>query len=178
METPSATREAILQAACRVVIEGGTSRMTLETVAREAGVSKGGLLYHFPSKEALVSGMIEYLNETFNARIRQAYAQDEGPARGRWLRAFVSATFSSDQVDVSAGLLAAVALNPELLAPNRANYQAWQQKFEADGLDSAQATIIRLAADGLWFTELLGFAPLEESLRSAVFNTLIEMTRG
>lgn len=177
MDTPSATREAILQAACRVVIESGASHMTLETVAREAGVSKGGLLYHFPSKEALVGGMIEYLNGTFNARIHQVYAQDEGPARGRWLRAFVSSTFYSDQVDVSAGLLAAVALNPELLASNRANYQAWQQKFEADGLDPALATIIRLAADGLWFTELLGFAPLEESLRSAVFNILIEMTR-
>jgi AcrR family transcriptional regulator len=177
MEPSSTTRETILQAACRVVIEGGSSHLTLETVARQAGVSKGGLLYHFPSKEALVRGMIEHLNASFNARIHQAYAHDEGPARGRWLRAFVRATFSSDQIDVSAGLLAAVALNPELLASNRANYQAWQQKFEADGLDSAQATIIRLAADGLWFNELLGLAPLQQPLRSSVFNALIEMTK-
>jgi AcrR family transcriptional regulator len=46
----SSTRENILRAANLVVVEEGVSRMTLEAVAREAGVSKGGLLYHFPSK--------------------------------------------------------------------------------------------------------------------------------
>ena len=47
----TATRDTILSAAANLVLRKGASRMTLEAVAREAGVSKGGLLYHFPSKE-------------------------------------------------------------------------------------------------------------------------------
>ncbi len=61
------TREAILRAADRVVVDWGVSGMTLEAVAREAGVSKGGLLYHFRSKEALIGGMIGRLIEGFEA---------------------------------------------------------------------------------------------------------------
>src|SRR5687767_14471935 len=48
----SPARERILEAAERVVGDVGAARMTLEGVAQAAGVSKGGLLYHFPTKEA------------------------------------------------------------------------------------------------------------------------------
>src|SRR5687768_15624169 len=50
----SPARERILEAAERVVGDVGAARMTLEGVAQAAGVSKGGLLYHFPTKEALL----------------------------------------------------------------------------------------------------------------------------
>ena len=46
----STTQEQILDAAEAVVIERGVKGMTLETVAAKANLSKGGLLYHFPSK--------------------------------------------------------------------------------------------------------------------------------
>ena len=44
-------RQAILEAAERVVTEAGAAHLTLDAVAGKAGVSKGGLLYHFPSKK-------------------------------------------------------------------------------------------------------------------------------
>lgn len=47
-------RTTILQVACRLVRKLGASHLTLDAVAKEAGVSKGGLLYHFPTKEALI----------------------------------------------------------------------------------------------------------------------------
>ena len=173
----STTRESILQSANRVIIERGVKRLTLEAVAKEAGVSKGGLLYHFPSKEALVQGMLARLITKFNAKIQTEMLQDQGPPQGQWLRAFINATFSSGQVDVSAGLLAALALNPDLLDPNRKTYQALQAKFEADGLDPVQATMIRLAVDGLFFSEVLGFAPPEGPMRSALQELLLAMTK-
>ena len=47
-------RERILEAAERVITEVGAAHLTLDAVAQAAGVSKGGLLYHFPSKESLL----------------------------------------------------------------------------------------------------------------------------
>ncbi|MFM7780846.1 MAG: helix-turn-helix domain-containing protein, partial [Alphaproteobacteria bacterium] len=48
----------ILDAAENLIIARGVGAMTLEAVAREARVSKGGLLYHFASKEALLEALL------------------------------------------------------------------------------------------------------------------------
>jgi AcrR family transcriptional regulator len=62
MEQPSAatptraptTKERIVSAAEEVVLRHGVSRLTLEAAALEAGLSKGGVLSHFPTRDALV----------------------------------------------------------------------------------------------------------------------------
>jgi len=53
--------ERILTAAENVVTRDGVANLSLDAVAREAGVSKGGLLYHFPNKSALVTAIVERL---------------------------------------------------------------------------------------------------------------------
>ncbi len=174
------TREAILRAADRVVVDVGVSGMTLEAVAREAGVSKGGLLYHFPSKEALISGMIGRLIEGFRDALGREFAKERESTSGRWLRAYIRASFDEDRwyLEVSAGLLAAVAGDPTLLDPLRKAFEDGQRWAERDGLDPAVATLVRLAADGLFFAELLGFAPPEGWLRERVLEALLQLTKG
>jgi len=49
-----ATRDVILDAAERVVSREGSGRLTIDAVVRESGFSKGGVLYNFPSKQALI----------------------------------------------------------------------------------------------------------------------------
>ena len=50
------TRDRILNAAESRLLAMGPAGLVLDAVAADAGISKGGLLYHFPSKEALVEG--------------------------------------------------------------------------------------------------------------------------
>ena len=180
MENPSSTRDAVLRAADRVVVESGVSGMTLEAVAREAGVSKGGLLYHFPSKEALIGGMIGRLIGGFEDALGRELRRDEGAGGGRWTRAYARASFAEDRwyLQVSAGLLAAVAENPAMLDPLRKGYEDVQRWAERDGIDPAVATLVRLAADGLFFAELLGFAPPEGTLRERVLEALLSLAEG
>lgn len=52
------SREEILVAARKVLLGNGVSAMTLDAVAREAGMSKTGLYYYFPSKDALVFELV------------------------------------------------------------------------------------------------------------------------
>jgi AcrR family transcriptional regulator len=56
-------RTRILDAAQALVGAGGVAGLTLKAAARGAGVSKGGLLHHFASKEALPAGMMARLAE-------------------------------------------------------------------------------------------------------------------
>lgn len=166
-----------MRAANRVVVEEGVSGMTLEAVAREAGVSKGGLLYHFPGKDALIGGMILRLVEGFEDALGRELREERGA--GRWSRAYARASFTEDRwyLQVSAGLLAAVAEDPALLDPLRRGYRDAQRWAERDGIDPAVATLVRLAADGLFFAELLGFAPPEGELRSRVLQSLLSLTQ-
>ncbi len=53
------TRSQLLDAAEAVVAAEGVRALTLDAVAARSGISKGGLLYHFRSKEDLAAAMIE-----------------------------------------------------------------------------------------------------------------------
>ena len=72
------TRNAILDAANRVLVEQGAERFTLESVAAEACVSKGGLLYHFASKNALITGMMERSMALVDAALEEELVRSDG----------------------------------------------------------------------------------------------------
>ncbi|MFD0884645.1 TetR/AcrR family transcriptional regulator, partial [Streptosporangium algeriense] len=71
MPRPS-SKDRLLDAAAEVLLTEGAGSLTLEAVARRAGVSKGGLFYHFPTKQALVAGMVERLVGAFDAALAGA----------------------------------------------------------------------------------------------------------
>ena len=171
----------ILRAANALILEQGVAHLTLEAVAQQAGVSKGGLLYHFPHKEALIKGLLNYLAQDFDQELeRQLEAEPDRDKSGSWLRAYIRASFmpSQNPSNVDAGLLAAVTLNPELLVSVRQNFKDWQTQVEQDGLDPALATVIRLAADGLWLAELLELGAPNPALREQVVAKLLELSGG
>ena len=59
--TTTDTQNRILDAAEHCVMEHGVANLTLDSVAARAGVSKGGLLYHYAGKDALVAALIARL---------------------------------------------------------------------------------------------------------------------
>lgn len=174
----SPKRAAILDAASRVVRRDGADALTLDAVAREAGVSKGGLLYHFPTKDALVAGIVANYVDAFDAEVaRRAAAAPDRP--GRWLRAYVDASFDDPigpDATAAMGLLAAAAINPSLLDPVRASEAEWRRRLERDGIDPVRAAVVRLAVDGLTFAELFGLPPLDPDRRRQLRAELLRMT--
>lgn len=181
MSRTERTRQAILDAAERLVLDVGVTRLTLDAVARDAGLSKGGLLYHFPSKDALVRAMLGRYGERFD-QARAILAEADPRAAGRHTRAYIRATLgeamgaAADFDSLGAALIAAVARNPALLDPIRERYRAWQAAIEDDGLDPVTATLLRLAIDGLWMTEIFGLANLPVALRRDVLARLMELS--
>ncbi|MDQ0217386.1 TetR/AcrR family transcriptional regulator [Peribacillus cavernae] len=173
----SLTRETILIEACHLVAREGVTYLTLEKVAKEAGISKGGLLYHFPSKEALIKGMIDDMIKRSNQDIEDQIPDGENPP-GEWLRAFIHTTFGEvGRKDLlSPGLVAILLANPNLVESWRDTYGQWAKNIENDNNNLMIATIVRLAVEGLWFTDLLGFSPLEGEFREKVMETLLDLT--
>lgn len=172
-------KDALLAAALGLVAEHGYSVLTLDAVGKAAGVSKGGVLYHFPTKDALVVALIERLASGLAAD--QATGQGEdASAPGAATRGYLDAvTRQAQGVEhaASVAMLAAVAHDPRLLAPLQEQYRAWMARLDADGLPEVDAHIVRLAADGLWAAELFDLAPPDPVLRNAILARLQRLTR-
>ena len=97
----AATREQILSAAVRCIVELGYSRTTTMKIAERAGLSRGATLHHFPSKLDIIRAAVDYLHE-------------------RRLRAFRSAIQSipegSDRIKVATDAYWAHATHPIFVA--------------------------------------------------------------
>lgn len=170
-------RDLILYAAGQVVLNSGAAQLTLDAVAEEAGVSKGGLLYHFPSKDALIEELLDVYLRGFDTVIDAHIDGDSGPEAGKFLRAYVRTSFTEDLPDPSfaAAALAAVTSKPELLEKVRAKYAEWKTRALNDGLPQQTALTVMLATDGIWCAELLGIQRLDAAQRAEVQAALLNL---
>lgn len=174
MSPLSNSREKIVDAAEKVVIEVGAAHMTLDAVAEKAGVSKGGLLYHFPNKEALLKAMLERRMQRFEeAQEKKCRELRNGPTRE--IKAYILSALGRDRNTdrIGASLLAAIAHNPKLLDPAREDYRKRLDKLLPAGLGFERAAIIVLAVDGLRLLELLSLSPFNETQRKKVTKELL-----
>lgn len=158
------TRDRLLDAAGAVVHRDGAQALTLDAVAKEASVSKGGLLYHFKSKNDLVQAMVDRWLSQFGA--------DMDAADDAFVRGYIKAS-TPDEHEL--GMLAALVADPSLLVAVREQYGIWQDRVQREGRDPVDATVARLAADGLWLAELLGMGPPTGELRERVLQRLLEL---
>ena len=176
--TRRGSREAILRAAETLVREEGAARLTLDAVAANAGVSKGGLLYNFSTKEALLQALVERMCEQFDEALHVGSSRKPDPAA--LFLAYVAATIdrSESQDRVAGGLLAAVAHDPDLLKPVRSHNHRWLNQMEAFGSGFAKACMPWLAAEGLWLLELMLVSPFSDSQRQVVRAEILRLARN
>ncbi len=171
------SREKLLDAAARLLLRD-PSKLTLDAVAAEAGVSKGGLLDHFGSKAELLDAVVDRWESTFQEEINAA----ADPTPGGWTRAYADVIAKDGQDpharEVDSGIVAAMVLNPDRLETVRARYRSWQERLGHDGIDEVDATLVRMAAEGLWFCELLDLGPPSGELREKLLARMRELTRG
>lgn len=172
----------ILNSAERIALRDGVAHLTLDAVAAEAELSKGGVLYHFPTKDALIRGMVTRLIEQTEAGMGRLIADDPEP-KGRTLRAYLAVSFpeggteSAHVNQVAAVLLSAILTNSDLLEPVRQHFDEMQKRLLGDGLTEDAVHIVRLATDGLWLTDLLRMPGPQPTARKRVIQRLYEMTR-
>ncbi len=176
MSPRPSSRERILNSAEDVIAETGAIHLTLDAVAERAEVSKGGLLYHFPTKDALLEALLERQLARFQDRADKAMARTpEGP--GQRLRAHVLSWAAHDErMDrLSMAILAASIYNPTLLEPARARYREAFDDFIAGGVSPERAALITCAINGFWFTRLLGVSPFGDELKQALVAELVRL---
>ena len=173
------TRERLLTAAMRTLQRTGPHGFTLDEVAREATVSKGGLLHHFGSKRDLLQALVQQVLATFTERVHGYHAADPRPP-GSLTRAYIRATFGPADLAPELGVLLLVAVldDAALQTIIQDDAQAWQQRLLDDGLPPGRVLVIRNACDATWTEKLLGIAVLDLDHREHLVTELLALAAG
>lgn len=149
MTRPPHAREKVLDAYCRLLREDGERAATMEAIAAAAGVSKGGLLYHFPSKEALAEALIARFEEIAALGLAEMEQAEEGPARN-FVRTSVHSGTEMDHYFAAVHRLAQAA-NEAAIAALESAHAAWLDLIRAEVGDDHAAEAIMLIGEGLYY---------------------------
>lgn len=169
--------DRLLDAAETVVGRQGIASLTLDAVATEAHVSKGGLLHHFPTKDRLVEALVRRCAEGWRARYTAAYDEtSDGPAR--MARALVAMCLADDELWTeqmrrsSSAVFAALAQNPALIEPMRIVYADLHRRIAADDLPPGVGEVVVTTIDGLWLNWVLGLVQIDAAMKARLQQAL------
>lgn len=165
------TRRRILDAAQQLAFHAGAANLSLDAVAERAGVSKGGLLYHFPTKSALLKALVADFLERFDQALS---AEETAGLPNAVIRAYLTqfATERARNPQPAAGLLAALAEDPGLLAPVQHYESDFLARIRANATDPQMATLIFYALHGMRAMEMFNIRVLDAASEAEFMDWL------
>ncbi|MCL5269364.1 MAG: TetR/AcrR family transcriptional regulator [bacterium] len=178
MGRPS-SKNAILDAAEAIVLESGAAHLTLDAVAERSTISKGGLIYHFPTKEALLEAMIGRLMER-HEQLRDQARRELAPEPSNELLVEIRMLQKLSEADyhLSASLLAVTANQPELA---KAFHEKYRRRFHDEIMNQERferSAILLFAAVGLHFHDMFNMSLLNDEQRGMLYAALLRLARG
>ena len=176
---PVDKRRRILYAVEEILNGGGTfDGFSLDKVAQQAGVSKGGLLHHFPSKDSLLRAASMLQADRFTARFEENLAREPENRPGRRLRAYIR-TGLAPNTNINPLLLSylrSTANGPD--SPNdQTRFTVWHNALLNDGVDPSTVSLIRMAVDGVLYTEVIDGREINAEIRIQLEEQLLALTR-
>lgn len=170
-------RNKILEAAVQVIHRDGLLGVTFDSVAAEAGVTRGGMMYHFPSREALIEAIHEHLASQWEGSLQLNAGKSRADATP--VERAVAYARTSARSANRAELLAILHSfeNPATAAPWDAVLNGWAPPPPESAHDASALSgfIARLAADGLWMYESLTGQELPASIRDAIAEQIVRV---
>jgi len=171
------SKQRILEAAAQLAQRQGSAHLSLDAVAAEAGVSKGGLLYNFPNKLALLKALVEQFVEKSSAALdKHLHRHSSQPVALEYFRTAV------EEIDrrspLPSGILAALSEDPDLLEPIKNFNRELLDRLSADEAGKADAFIAFLALEGLRAQRMFGVDALSSEERELVLERLKSMLGG
>jgi AcrR family transcriptional regulator len=171
---PAETRQRLLDEAARVILDKGLTGMTLDAVAKGAGVSKGGLLHHFPSKQLLVDALVSDLYDW------KQLADADPVKTGRLTRAYLKLA-TGERDERFHRLMTVISVEDR---QNQTMRVLWRDFLTSllrasepgDEADSVTLAIVYLATNGLWQAEIEGVFEGKPELYQQITKRLEQFT--
>jgi AcrR family transcriptional regulator len=170
-------RTAIVEAAHRVAARQGGADFSYEATATEAGLTKAGVLYHFPTREDLVLAVVEYVAQSWEEAMLEALGRPLAEATpAQRIRAYVEVAAGDDVSRGDFAIYADALCRPAHLGPWNEVFSRW---FDLEGCTThqrARLSCARFAADGLWVAKATGTMPPTAEEYDALVEHLYSLT--
>lgn len=154
-------RETVLTAYQELLIEANGHGSSLDEVAKRAGVTKGGLLYHFGSRGALDAALIDRLEQLVEGEYERML-RSPGGAAAYYIELAEYLHSPLDRASLAVGVLA--ASNPRARDVCAAIRDRYWQLLSDDLGDPMLARAAMLMADGLYYESTTAGGPFREEL--------------
>jgi AcrR family transcriptional regulator len=170
------TREAAVQAALRIIARDGISRLTLDAIARETGVSKGAVTHQFKSKHEVLKALLAHEMAYYAAFREEQLAKGADAAASPTLAVelAISRNLLTNPNSAAFAVMGALAEEPELMVPVRASAAETVAKLRAESTDPDTAVLRWAASRGLALMALFGISPLSEAEQDRLFARLAD----
>lgn len=179
MATTPPARERILDAFEELLAEQSERAATLDAVAARAGVSKGGLLYHFGSKDALLDGVLARLTAHAERDLAAMRSAPEG-AVAYFIRTSVPAHGDPFERSIVAVARLAQSADPRARDALAAMQRGWIAVLEEAVGDPLVARTIMLVGDGMYYNAALlpgaGSVLRDESDMDRLIEVVLRLT--
>lgn len=172
------TREHMLKCALAIIREEGIERLSMDRLAEHSQMSKGAVMYHFRTKQELLSALIERYAAHMQLMLERSEERLEGtpqqtlvPAYVDWFRAFERA--NSDWSTVGLSLLSQQVRTPEVLSPMREWYDRLFARLHDVPPEKRGAALVNvLALEGLFYLHKFGLDRLSHEQIQEVFTQI------
>nr|WP_120491274.1 TetR/AcrR family transcriptional regulator [Corynebacterium lactis] len=163
-------RTLILDSIVEIIEESGMSDVTYENVATRSGMSKSGLIYHFPSRDDMIRSVHEYMAQRWEQELIDAAG---GPAeevsQANRLRANLEVSINTA---TRAELLMAIdsSSDPELREIWAKHLRRWNPPADdiATDPDACAAFLVQMISDGIWANDYINGFSLSPQQRKAL----------
>ncbi len=176
---PRIDRQQVLDVAETIVVQHGAGQLTIDAVARAAGITKGGVQSCFGSKDQLVTALLQRWAgawEAAKAKVAVPAGPDAAPLTPVQQHVRVTATETALNAR-AASLLAAVLQSPEQTAWLRAWYAGQLQPLDLGSDDGRRARLAFLATEGAFLLRYLGLARFDDAQWQDLFADIERCAR-
>lgn len=150
-KAPELIRQKIIEHTIRLASEKGVTGVSIQAVADLAGVTKGGVFHHFPSKQKLLEAMVQDVLLRLDDAVDE-YIQQDIEALGCFTRAYIYFTLQTELSGIGT-LWSAVSM---IMLTDHAFNSMWFNWLNARLLQHQQTDsglelkLLRYTADGVW----------------------------
>ena len=177
MGRPPIAKEKILAAARQIVEDSGAGSLTFDELVKVSGITRGGITYHFPTKEDLLRSLLEsdfraVGRSRSGADARRLRPGNRAPAR---IHSHLTAQDESHRRFLC-GMLSAATLDPSLMDPcrqelrERLGRKKWTER-------DLRLHLVHLAAEGLMWQELFQMYSMPAPARARLVGLMEELAR-
>ena len=170
--TRTIDRDAVLDVAEAIVREQGAAALTIDAVAKAAGITKGGVQYCFGTKNELIDAMVDRWGRDYDTQVEALVGKPLDPVTRLHGYLETTARMDASALARAAGMLTALTQSPDHLKLTREWYRRLLAGLDLKTREGRRARLAFLATDGAFMLRTFGLLEISDSEWANIFDDI------